>query len=521
MNTQKTITLAIVMFMVILGSIFLGSAVGREDTMTAIIAVSVIFVIVIFVGLGDNIWVLVPVFAIWSGQIPLLPLPFSVSNLAVGFGVFAWFLALATRRQEWSFTVQRVDWFLLVTVIILGLGYLRNPIGVAAISNGSNVGARPYIEIAIALAGYVMLASQSARLSVVERLPKWSIISAGVIGIGGLVAFVIPPVGLVLYQFYTGFAPNMSDVLDPYGGSDAVGRTAFVRPFAFASAAFVGAVCSPVRLIAPRYWGYLFLFTLACGFALVSGFRSALVAVGFYFVFSTWLWMRGIGLFACFALAILSLGAVTITHQFVPLPERIQRTLSFIPGDWDRAVIEDAEGSTEWRIEMWETVMEGDSIKNWWIGDGFGFPRSELEYFSFLQRTNTATPEQIAEYYVITGDLHSGPLSAIKYVGIVGLILFVILSVYIAARFAKLWRETMLYGTSRKLQVTIGYFAILSAYVPVKFLFIYGAYSNDLSPLILSAGMLRLLTSVSRKHFEECAESGDASTSGASRQVLT
>lgn len=504
MNTQKTFTLATVLVVVVLGSIFLGSAVGRQDTMTAIIAVSVIVVILIFVGLGDNIWVLVPVFAIWSGHIPLLPLPFSVSNLAVGFGVFAWSLALAARRQSWNFHFTGIDIILLSIVAILAAGYFRNPIGVAAFSNGSNIGARPYIEVGIALAGYVMLSSQRARITIVEKLPRWALISAVVIGLGGMIAFLVPPIGIVMYQFYTGFLPNMSAVLDPYGGNDAaVGRTSYTRAMAIAGAAYVGARCCPLFLVNPRKWGLAALFGIAVLAALVSGFRSAFVAVGFYFVFASWLWLRGRGILVCVAVAVLGIGTIAIVQQLVPVHERIQRTLSFVPANWDRSVIEDAEGSTEWRLEMWETVLEGDNIKNWWIGDGFGFPRSEMEYFSFLQRTNSATPEQMAEYYTITGDLHSGPLSAIKFAGVFGLILYVILAIAIAVQYVRLWGKLSIYGTSEGLRFTIGFFTIIAAYVPLKFLFIYGAYNNDLAPLILSAGMYRLLKTVCEEHIEE------------------
>ncbi len=519
MNSQKLMTLGVMLVLVIFGSIFLGSAVGREDTGTSIMAVSVIVLIVVFVSLGQNIWILVPVFAIWSGRVPLLPLSFSVSNLAVGFACFAWFLSLATRRQAWTFRFTKMDWLLGLTLTLLAAGYFRNPVGVAAFSSGSNVGARPYVEVMIALIGYVMLASQKPKFSVVTSVPKWALISASVITVGGLIAFFVPGVGMYMYQFYTGFAPNVADMLDPTSKNEGVGRANFLLAFAIAASALAVASCYPLKMVMPRYWQFSLLFLIATVFALASGYRSALVAVGFYFIFGSWMWKRAAGLFSCLAVGIVAICMIIVVQQIIPFPERIQRTLSFLPGAWDQSVTDDADGTVDWRVEMWHVVLEGDSIKNWWVGDGFGFPRSELDYFGYLDATNTATPEQMAEYYIITGGLHSGPLSSAKFVGVIGFFLYMILAIMVAYRYVKLWRQVNRYGTSAQLRVAVGFFATLAAYVPVKFVLIYGAYANDLAPLILSAGLLRLMETACRDHFREVREAKDDAASMIPAQV--
>jgi hypothetical protein len=79
----------------------------------------------------------------------------------------------------------------------------------------------------------------------------------------------------------------------------------------------------------------------------------------------------------------------------------------------------------------------------------------------------------------------------------------VILAIAIAVQYVRLWGKLSIYGTSEGLRFTIGFFTIIAAYVPLKFLFIYGAYNNDLAPLILSAGMYRLLKTVCEEHIEE------------------
>ena len=500
---QKKLTLALTLLIVIIGSIFLGSAVGQNDLSTAIIAVAVLGVLITVIALGESIWVIIPVLAAWSSGVPLLPLPFSVANLAIMLAVGFWFLSVATRRQQWSFKFDRIDFVLVLTVILLMVGYFRNPIGLSSLASGGNIGGRPYVETAVALVAYLILAGQQAKGSLIEKLPRWIIISAGVLAVGGGVAAFIPQAGIVLYQFYSGFLPDMGELLDPYGEREGVGKSGYLRPLAFALAAYVVARCSPIRLMRPENFWLVAILAFATVLAALTAYRSALIAVGFYFVAASWLWLRGLGLILCGFLGVLFVAALISLQSFVPLPEKVQRSFAFLPGNWDQRVEREAEGSVDWRVEMWEDVIYGDNIKNWWIGDGFGFPQSEVEYYGYLHRTKQISPQQLAEYYLITGGLHSGPLSAAKFVGVIGGLLYLVLSFMVIAGYLKLWKMLAGYDSLNRLRVSVAFFGITAFYIPFKFVFIYGAYQNDLGPLIVSAGLYRLIASVARREMAE------------------
>lgn len=500
---QKKLTLALTLLVVIIGSIFLGSAVGQNDLSTAIIAVAVLGVLITVIALGESIWVIIPVLAAWSSGVPLLPLPFSVANLAIMLAVGFWFLSVATRRQQWSFKSDRIDFVLVLTVILLMVGYFRNPIGLSSLASGGNIGGRPYVETAVALVAYLILAGQQAKGSLIEKLPRWIITSAGVLAVGGGVAAFIPQAGIVLYQFYSGFLPDMGELLDPYGEREGVGKSGYLRPLAFALAAYVVARCSPIRLMRPENFWLLAILAFATVLAALTAYRSALIAVGFYFVAASWLWLRGLGLILCGFLGVLFVAALISLQSFVPLPEKVQRSFAFLPGNWDQRVEREAEGSVDWRVEMWEDVIYGDNIKNWWIGDGFGFPQSEAEYYGYLHRTKQISPQQLAEYYLITGGLHSGPLSAAKFVGVIGGLLYLVLSFMVIAGYLKLWKMLAGYDSLNRLRVSVAFFGITAFYIPFKFVFIYGAYQNDLGPLIVSAGLYRLIASVARREMAE------------------
>lgn len=500
---QKSIPLYLTIFVVILGSIFLGTAVGQSDQITPLIGVSILAVLLISVSLGDKAWILIPIFWSWTGKIYLLPIPFSVFNLVTGLAIGLWLLNLAVRKGGWKFQFEKSDIVIGLTLFLLLVTYARNPVGIAAFGGDGNVGGRPYAELMIAVFAYILLSGQRTELAHVKSIPKWVLVSTFVIAVGGTVALLIPQVGIVLYQFYSGFSPNVSDLLDPYGSEGGIGRASFLRPFAFAAVAYVGAKQNPLKLLRPNNWWMIGLLMLAAVMALASGFRSAVVAIGFYFVCATWFWLRGIGLFICGMAASIFIIIAISAQAVVPLPDQVQRSLSFLPGPWDQHVIRDGENSTEWRMKMWEMILEGDSIKNWWIGDGFGVPRSEQEYFGYLQKAQQIRPEQLAEYYMITGELHSGPLSAAKYAGIIGGILFVLLAIIIFVRYVKTWKRLVDYPELLRLRQLIGFYGVMACYFPFKFLFVAGFYDRELPTLIISAGLCRLLCGLAEQKIIE------------------
>lgn len=489
MNAKSIFLAVIGVFVILFGSLFVGMAVGTSDFETLVGLGALLAAIVPFAVLGKRVWMLIPVFAAWSGSIMLLPIPFSVSNIAVGFAVACWGLLVVTRRVRLSYHFNSLDVWLLALVLLLLAGYARNPVGVAALASGGNVGARPYFEVFMALCGYVMLASQSVPANVLRKLPIAVVISGFVVAVGGTIAFFLPQVGIYMYQFYSGFMPDVRE-LNPtlMSNPESIGRAEFLLPFALALSLYLFATRPPLLNVSPFKPFQLFGLMVAGSLILLSGFRNAIGAIGIYFIIGMILWWRGPGLVICGVMAILGISLIAGVQSAYPLPERIQRPLSFLPGNWDASVVRSAQDSNEWRFDMWREIFEGNIIKNWWIGDGFGFAASELAYYGELQMTGQITSQQLADYYLMTGDLHSGPLSTLKFAGGIGVVLFTLLTLVIAWRFIKLWSRVK----HTPLAFPVAFYAIGACYFPIKFVFIFGAFKGDLPTLIIMAGMLRM-----------------------------
>lgn len=513
MDSKKTVLIIAVVAVVLVGSTILGVAVGSSDFETIGGFLVVAAALAAFLGLGRNIWLLIPIFAAWSGNIKVLPLPFSVSNIAIGFAVACWLLLLVTRRIRLSFRFDTLDIWIVALLLVLFFGYLRNPVGLAALANNSNVGARPYFEIVVALCGYFMLANQRPTLKALRSVPPAILVASIVLAIGGTVAYFAPQIGIRLYIFYTGFFPNLDT--GEYGVVEqSIGRAPFLRPLGFTVLLILFATRPPFTNLLPTRPLRLFGFASGMLLVLLSGFRSAFGAAGLFFVVGSFLWWRGRGLILCVVMAVLAIGGIVAVQSFYPLPDRLQRPLSFLPGDWDAHVVRSVEESTEWRVEMWNIVVNGNSVGNPWIGDGFGFPASELAYYGFLQQSGQILPQQLATFYLLTGDIHSGPLSTFKFVGILGLLLFASTAIHVAIRYLKLWRSIRdpLY------HLPVGFFAIQAIYFPIEFLFVYGNFKTDLPELLISVGILRILEVAVREG--QTSEAVAAGLGGESGQLV-
>src|SRR4030095_4354967 len=130
---------------------------------------------------------------------------------------------------------------------------------------------------------------------------------------------------------------------------------------------------------------------------------------------------------------------------------------------------------------------ESKYIDNKLLGDGFGFSQNEMALMQHLTLSSTAESQ---EWYMLTGAVHSGPISAIRYVGYVGLALYTWFLI-VAARTA--------YRLVRKAQNTECFCPALFMCIPIIFepfyyWVIFGAYDSSLPTAIYSAGLLKMLS---------------------------
>ncbi|MBV8226850.1 MAG: hypothetical protein JO232_16850 [Verrucomicrobia bacterium] len=475
----------------IVGAALLGSSIG-EGGLLAFAVLGAVAAITIVLTLQDRIWVLIPVFWYLPGRLGFLPLPFNVRELAVltAFGVFVVFLALRFLRAEGK--MELLDWIVFLNIGYLVTVFVRNPVGLSALGSGM-VGGRPYFDSLIGFLAFVVLTRMTLRPKLAKVLPLFSCAAQVGVSLSGALAHYVPSTAPLIARIYSGI--SLSEYVSQEAGlqdSD-VNRVTDLLAGAQAGILTLVSYFPPLSLLSPRHLFRFCCFLAVCGGFALAGFRNGISFMGFVFIISAY--FRGglkKALFVAATAALAVFALVGAHYAGLTLPKTAQRALSFLPGNWDADAKGDAEGSSEWRFYMWQVVLSTDRyIHNKLLGDGFGFSSEELQ---IMEQAQSGGPGFIGaseqESFLIQGAYHSGPLSAVRYVGAVGLVFYLTLLVGAAIYAWKLIRRCQ--GTDYfPLALFVGIPAI---YEPLQYTLIFGGFDSGFPTTLFVCGMLKLIS---------------------------
>lgn len=458
----------------------LGMFIGGGEIFNLAVICGAVVLILVIAGMRQYIWLLVPMFWGFTGSISILPIPFSVRDLSVMLVAALAFALLALRvyrfRNRWGLG----DFLLFLNLGQVVLAYIAHPTGLKALSS-STVGARPYFNIAIAFVAYFVLSNQVLPAKLARRLPIFMLVPEAICSLIMLAVRIKPSIGYTLGWLYSGFVPprQVSAQSGVQRLNIGTGNT------------LLTALCSyfrPLTLVSPAKPLRLLLFSVGIILVLLSGFRSQLIGMAAVFVLASY-FHKGISE----ALAVLGTMVFTVVVLILvnaaihPLPLAVQRTLSFLPGQWDSRALKDATDSTEWRMQMWKDIPKSSRyIRDRVMGDGFGFSRAEL---AAMEREQYRTGDMSQEDFMLIGAFHNGPLSAIRFVGIVGFILYYLLLIYCGVYSARLIRHCQ--GSDfYPLALFVG---LPQIWEPINFIFIFGAYDSGIPNTLFTLGMLKII----------------------------
>ena len=180
------------------------------------------------------------------------------------------------------------------------------------------------------------------------------------------------------------------------------------------------------------------------------------------------------------------------------LPSNVQRTLSFLPGQWDPNILVDTQHSNEWRYAMWKEALYSDRyIQDKVFGDGFGVKRTVYEAVQrgiALQISQNLEAEALA----IMGQFHNGALQAVRVIGFVGLGLYFFLlygTAFQALRVLKRCKGTPFYTLAFLM-------TLLSIGTAVDLLHGGAILDFDVERTIFRIGMLNLISRSLNEYLE-------------------
>jgi hypothetical protein len=473
----------------------IGSAVGSSDMRFVAGVIAAIPVVVIFVKLKTNIWVLLPLSWYLSGRLPWLPVPFTVRDLCFIAVIFFFTLFFATRALPWKRKLTTLDYFIYINLAYLATVFVRNPVGFWAIQS-SMVGGRPYFEIVLAFGAFVILSRVQISDFIARMFPLFFVVPAWCVGLADAVGRLVPQAGLALNSIYSGIGSR--GVTSDFEQAAEVGTTRLggFLPAGLSLGLVLCARYSPITLISPLYPLRLLMLFVAFAAVFLSGFRSGLLFLFAAFILSAVLRGNVKDLWFSAASGILALALlITIQGSVLQLPLTMQRALSWLPGDWSEEASWDAQESTRWRVEMWGWAWNDERIlrdRVW--GQGFGLSIDDMNLIAASMMAGRGQASLLGgsdrENFMITGAFHSGPLSTIKFIGVVGFILYYPLMCYMAVvawRLCKRARGTKAFTLSLFVGIPV-------IYEPLNFVIIFGGLDSNYSQLLFWAGLLNMLS---------------------------
>ncbi|MBM3859937.1 MAG: O-antigen ligase family protein [Verrucomicrobia bacterium] len=442
--------------------------------------------IIVFVAfsLQDRGWVLIPMFWMAPGSITLLPLPFSWRESAILLALAAYVAHRCLVRTP-RISLRHVLFFLLmINLAWVALMWLRRPVGFRVFQS-EFMGARFYFGIFIAgLAGWILLhLPQSAKT--LTRIPYYLFAGTWIGAIANTLVFLLPATTGLVLSFYGQASVDM-------GAPVQVLRFSAFRETGLILVLLLVSHCKPFNLfhfVRPHF--YLLVAGLA-GVA-ISGFRSSIATALAYIGLSMILrrnW-RQLVLFSIIGLTLLA-GLIAGQGRFYSLPLAVQRALCFLPGNWSMVAVQDAAGTATARFDWWRDIIKYRLIDNWWIGDGIGVRRTEA---TAVYETTRRDYSAGVFFY---GDFHNGPLTTIRCVGFVGLILLYALMIFgivHALRCLRRCRETTLEPLAMFIAIPIVWF-------PIHFTLVFGSFEFEMPQVLFQTGLLLLLIRMLNEHPE-------------------
>ncbi len=386
---------------------------------------------------------------------------------------------ILNRRQRIPQVPALVWPMLALTFVVLVTAYFTGGMGIRAVGSATYGGKR-YIFVLAAIAGYFALTSQSVSPERAPLYAKLYFLSQGTLIIGHLFSYISPSFYFIFLVFPADFGGWLSMSSDPNGAD--LERMAGLSIAALAFCLCLLALYGVRGVLDFRRPWRVVLFLVCTGITLFGGFRSNLILLGL--VFGLQFCLEGLYRtrllpILLFMGLILGVGGLPFVRQ---MPLSVQRTLSFLPIEVDPVASSDAEGSTQWRVDMWYRVLP-EVPKHLLLGKGYGIDPAAIDAITLAVQSHLPGVDRF-EGSMIAGDYHSGPLSVVLPLGIWGLLAFL----WLLYAGGKALYQNYAYGDARLKNIN----ALLFCYLVAKafsFFFIFGSLFSDLAGFTGILGM--------------------------------
>jgi hypothetical protein len=407
---------------------------GNTTPLLSFLGVAVLLIILFVIR--DRCWMIIPFTLPIEGNLNFLPLNFSIQEISI----IAVFLYLIYRMIFGLNIVWRlgpasiwVPLVLLLSIIVYHWVESRD-IGIKLLG-GRGWGGRKYFTVMLASFGMLLLSSfPGIKWADLQKIPLLYFLGSFVdIAPDALTTF-FPATAPFVWRFYSGI--NLGEfgtaLQGNFGAEAGISRIASLAKLGTACSLVV--LCynpanvwlSPTKLwIAPTLLVSL-LLTAA------SGFRSYLVKLTLSCIAAIYSTARSAVLLPAVAGFLALTVLVLLQGTAFDLPIVMQRSLCFLPGNWNAKAVIETKGSSEWREKMKALFYKEYFQKAPFVGLGYHYDsklaKTETDIYLSIVKRNAEAGDEFADVrnFIEMRQPHEGILHSLLVSGSVGLFFFVL-----------------------------------------------------------------------------------------------
>ena len=419
-------------------AVFLGVFVAPENPVLVLGVCAGAFAVLFLGQMGRRMWILFPLTAGFSGAINLIPgglSPFQLVSILLA-GMCLYFL-----KADPTFRIRLGPWWIFWPLALFNLILMYNWIKGRDLGLnlfGSRlVNGKGYVECVVPFVGYVAaLSIRKPDLFHDRMLPLYILlgylIDTGIFAVSTIFPFLSPH----LYRVYS----NVNvEAFEAVGVSQtaAISQDFVLRFGASGVLAFIMLTALQVYLPYARWFALPniilgpFFLLLSLVLSLISGFRNTLAKLFLIGLIGLWQSFRAYSFFFLLP-AVGALGLLLWAQgNLFELPKSIQRTLTWLPGDWDPAVKNATEGSSKFRKDLRRIYFSEFYRKDNLLGEGYLYDRDELLYsqekfWRKIGYTREMDEDDGIRGYIVRRSHHEGLLNVHHITGHIGTITWIV-----------------------------------------------------------------------------------------------
>jgi hypothetical protein len=382
------------------------------------------------------------------GALNFLPIPLGASHIAAVLLILYYITGYVVIRQRRIKVGKAV--FLWPTLILTAIVLYHNHSLSLGSLGGSTEGARPAFFIFLFVIAYFCAINiPTPSVDFLGRIPFYALVLTGLSSIPYLLSTYFPALAPYLYSITS--SVNVEAYVNTMPGNEDAGsgglssRLAAFGPIGAALQLYllahypIGTWFSPSRLWVVFLSIICLLLTICCGYRNDLFAFAMLTVVGVWCYYS-WraLLLPTIALLS--AIVLITASTNDIIHVPVnKLPIIAQRTMSFLPGDWDQTAIESAKSSNEFRQNIEDVYISEYMARSPLFGNGFDIDKAEFDSLEANLKRGGGDPVYLEAKLFIEGKMyHTGWISVYDNVGLVGTAAFIALQlavIFVTARF--------------------------------------------------------------------------------------